>query len=105
MKNTEAIQNLQALFRLLKTKKVYIVIERVSRSGLTRWLRLYIYDKKNDYLKNITYEVSKALDWRFSNKYNALEVEGVGLNIPFATVYHLSHLLFRKGYYLKHQVL
>lgn len=74
---------------------VYISVKHVSSSGLSRQLRVYVV--RNGEIVDITYRVSKILDWRLNDNYN-LVVSGCGVDIGFHTVYSLSSKLFPDGF-------
>lgn len=123
----EARRELKRLFKEFETQTVFVVQRGVSRSGMTRWLDLYLIPSGEAIVKNhekwksqynqtvtrphrITYTVAKALQWTYNENREALVVSGCGMDMHFHTVYTLSCVLFcnkhynhDKAYYLKHE--
>lgn len=91
---TEAIDTLSALFKGRRTRKsltVYTAIRSVSRSGMSRTMDLYVI--RDGELRRITWHVAKAGGYTM-NKRGHLRVSGGGMDMGFAVVYHLGHVLF-----------
>jgi len=106
----KARRELKQLFIQYGTQTVFTIIRSVSRSSMTRWLDLYLLPTAGTALKQadfphrganaqiepmrITYTVAKALQWAYSDKQEALKVEGCGMDMVFHTVYSLSSILY-----------
>ena len=75
---------------------VYCVLRHVSRSGMQRSISfLGIEDGRHvDY----TYNVGKALDYRFDQNNDGLKVTGCGMDMGFHVVYNLGRALFPDGF-------
>ena len=95
----EAIQKLQEVVK--KGDTLYTQLEHVSKSGMTRHIK--VRQLKNDRPLNWTYLVSKALDWKVSDKTNGLKGSGCGMDMGFHLIYTLSRELFNDGYAIKHE--
>lgn len=86
---------------------VYTVVKHVSASGLTRWIAMYVV--RDGRPVRIAYRAATAMGWTYSDDYEAVKVEGVGMDMGFKLVYELSYVLFandatdRPGYVLNHQ--
>jgi len=127
----EARRELQELFDKFGTTTVFVNQRHVSRSGMTRYLDLYLlpsYDKAFFWSQSpllilagtqsqieprrITLLIAKALQWPYHKERETLIVSGCGMDMHFHTVYSLSCLLYcnkhydhEKAYYLKHQTI
>lgn len=74
---------------------IYTTLERVSRSGMQREIRLYkIHDNEPQWLSGYA---SKALGMR-RGKRDGIVVGGCGMDMGFHLVYALSHVLFPDGF-------
>ncbi len=86
---------------------VYTLRRRISSSGLTHDISLYVVN--NNKLENITYYAAHALGERLieSAGYRAIRQQGGGMDMGFNLVYNLSSVLYagqdRAGYVLKHE--
>jgi hypothetical protein len=88
--------------------RVYTSIRSVSKSGMSRTMRVYIVGKDKQ-ISNITYSVSQVLGWTLTNE--GVRVGGCGMDMGFHLVYSLSRTLYPKGnkankdggYILKHE--
>ena len=91
----EAIERLRGILK--PGDRVYTVMRNVSRSGMTRSIDLYKFDK--DGTKHwLSYSAAKALEWPFDNEREAVKVSGAGMDMGFHLVYTLSRILFRDNY-------
>ena len=100
-KQEVAIKELKKLLKANDT--TYVIQRRVSSSGMSRLLDLYIF-KKNKPLR-ITYQVAEVLGWSIDRATNYLRVNGAGMDMHFHTVYSLGQVLFKDGYKLTHQTI
>jgi hypothetical protein len=66
------------------------ILRHVSASGMSRDISVYYKER------NITYEVAQAMGekWRDSQGFNAIRVQGCGMDMGFHLVYGLSSVLF-----------
>lgn len=86
---------------------VYTVLRSVSASGMSRKISLKVVDGSSIF--DITYLVAKALGERMVNAhgFNAIKVNGAGMDMGFHLVYSLSSVLYagqdRAGYVLSHR--
>lgn len=71
---------------------VYCVLRHVSRSGMMRAIDFYV--QGTDGMSRITWSMHEALGWSYSNKYDALVVDGCGMDMGFHAVYTLSATLY-----------
>jgi hypothetical protein len=72
---------------------VYTVVTHVSRSGMLRHIKPLINHKGE--MVNVSWDVSRALDWPMNKDHDAVEVDGCGMDMGFHLVYSLSYALFR----------
>lgn len=90
----KAIHNLKHDYGIKPKSEIYTLCEHVSRSGMSRSIRLFIA-RKNELL-NITWTVSQALGERL-NKNGGITVGGCGFDAGFELVYNLGHALWPNG--------
>lgn len=93
------------LERLPKGATLYTVLRRVSRSGMTRFIDVFIIDdnkpcpvvvlEHEDCAKNAEQAWSK---WGAEYK-----VTGCGMDMGFDLVYKLGYLVHNDGYYFSHR--
>ena len=95
----EAIQRLQEVLK--KGDTLFTQLEHVSKSGMTRHIK--VRQLKNDRPLDWTYLVSKALDWKVSDKTNGIKVGGCRMDMGFHLIYTLSRELFNDGYAIKQE--
>jgi len=96
---------IEELKRLLgQTKKVYCVLKYRSSSGMNRVISFHTI--KDNELYNLDYNISKILNYSYSDSYDGLKVDGCGMDMGFSVVYNLSAKLYknheRAGYILRH---
>jgi len=94
-----AIQRLKEVLK--KGDTLFTQLEHVSRSGMMRHIK--VRQLKNDRPLDWTYLVSKALDWKVSDKTNGIKVGGCGMDMGFHLIYTLSRELFNDGYAIKQE--
>lgn len=86
---------------------VYTSLVSVSRSGMSRTIRVYVVPPTDKYPKpqilNITFFVAHALGERYTEEDRGLVVKGCGTDVGFETVYRLARALYPEagGYSLK----
>ena len=80
---------------------IHTVLRHRSRSGIMRAIDLYLFKADNDGKLCkwwLSWRAAKALGWTFSDKYDALIVDGCGMDMGFHAVYSLSRILFPDGF-------
>ena len=80
---------------LVPGNKVWCIVTHVSRSGMSRRIKLLIKDKEGD-LFNISGFAARALGWTLNRDELALVVPGCGMDMCFHSVYSLGHALFSR---------
>jgi hypothetical protein len=86
---------------------VYTVLRSVSASGMSRKISLKVAQGGDIF--DITYLVAQAIGDRMidANGFNAIKVNGAGMDMGFHLVYSLSSVLYhgheRAGYVLNHR--
>lgn len=104
---TEKAEAVASLRKTLKSgTTVYTVLRGCARSGMTRWMDVFVI-RKNEPLR-LTWSVAKALGWTYSKRHDALEVSGCGMDMGFYTIHSLFHCLHgyageKSGYTLNHR--
>jgi hypothetical protein len=78
---------------------IYTSIKRVSSSGMSRHIALFI--AKDNKIVNITWFAGKILGYKHSADTGGLVVGGCGMDMGFHVVYSLSRRLFPDGFKLK----
>ena len=74
---------------------IYTRCEHVSKSGMTRWLDLYVIKDNN--LHRITWDVCSAADFTFCDRRGLLKIEGCGMDMGFQAVYCLGLSIWPDG--------
>ena len=93
---TEQKESLAHLRELLYPGEViYTQCQHVSKSGMTRWLDLYVM--KNNQPHRITWDVCAAAGYTFCNRRGQLKIEGCGMDMGFSAVYNLGRSLWPAG--------
>lgn len=86
---------------------IYTIIRHVSASGMQRQIDFYVI--QNDTPRRISFAVAALLQLPYSNKYEAVTVNGCGMDMCWDTVYSLSRVLYANrpetdpGYLLTHR--
>ncbi len=79
---------------------LYTNLRHVSRSGMQRKIDVISLCPTDDLKEPVSkawlsYWAAKALGWRFCPKYEAVVVDGCGMDMGFHLVYTLSSIIFR----------
>jgi hypothetical protein len=75
---------------------VYTKLTHVARSGMTRWVELYIVEDGE--IRNITHSAASAAGMDYDNKREAIRVSGCGFNACSSLVYELGWALYPEGF-------
>ena len=75
---------------------VYTVLRSVSKSGMSRTLDVYLIEDSDP--MRITWSVSKAAGFTYSDRAEAIRADGCGMDMGFHVVYNLSRVLFPDGF-------
>jgi len=81
-----------------KGSTAHTTVVHVAQSGMSRHIKVFAISGER--IQNISYHVSKLLDWRFTNK-EAVFVGGCGMDMGFHLIYTLSSILYDDGYAIK----
>ena len=106
----EAEERLRELFDELPKKTAYTVTRKVSASGMTRRISVFVVDTDGD-LRDISYYVGAVLGWSITDVmgHRTVRVDGCGMDMGFHLVYSLSYALYRAdgveraGYVIRHE--
>ena len=93
-------------YQLVSGARVYVSIDSVSRSGMSRNMRVFVINDNKLY--NITYYAGHALEWPVKdNSYGqrVIKVDGCGIDMAFHLVNTLSRVLHGDGYALTHETI
>ncbi len=75
---------------------VYTVLRHVSRSGMSRAIDVYkLEDGEPMWLSRLA---ATAAGYRFSDRYEAVDMGGCGMDMGFALVYAVSRSLWPDGF-------
>lgn len=81
--------------------KIYTMVTHVSASGMSRRIRVMIVGGTQHgeppYIRDISYLVARALNWRRSQADGGVIVGGCGMDMAFHLVYTLGYVLWPKG--------
>ncbi len=94
---TERLEAVEELRTILKPNdEVYTIVTHVSRSGMSRRIRLFVVrDGEN---RSITHLVARAVGYRIVRGWaDSIHVDGCGMDMCFDTVYQLGRTLFPEG--------
>jgi hypothetical protein len=83
-----------------KGKQVIANIEKVSASGMTRKMKFYFIDGKNDRLENVTSELCDLLDYKLDKNY-CMVVGGCGMDMVFSVLSNLNYKMAELDNYKK----
>jgi len=78
---------------------VYNVLEHVSASGMTRWIKSYVVHDGD--IRWLSGHIRNLLGEKRHARYDGVTMGGCGMDMGFALVYDLSHRLYGDGYALK----
>ena len=92
----EAIRALLEDLKLSPGETVHTVIRNVARSGMTRWLDLYVI--RDGEPRRITWNACNATGYTYDRKHEALKIGGCGMDMGFEAVYVLSRVLWPNGH-------
>lgn len=106
----EAVERLRELFDAAPKKTAYTLTRKVSSSGMTRRMSVFIVDSDGD-LRDISYYVGAVLGWSITDVmgHRTVRVDGCGMDMGFHLVYSLSYALYRDvsveraGYVIRHE--
>lgn len=97
----------EAKQRLLEWLKpgdtVYTICDHVSRSGMSRRIRVVVFlgNKASDAIYP-SHAVATLLGWKYNDGWtSSVTVSGCGMDMGFHLVYTLSYALFGNSYALK----
>ncbi|WP_323016403.1 hypothetical protein [Castellaniella sp.] len=97
MTKDEAIQRLNEVFGATARKhKIFIITKKVSASGMSREMEIYVFDKKANDMRWITPVVASACGYKMTRDGDRMRVDGCGMNMHFAVAYDLSQTLGKK---------
>lgn len=103
-KQIEKQESIEALKSYLKKgMALHAIIRQVSNSGMSRNISFKVIDKKE--LIDLSWHISKALEYPFNDKHHAIKISGCGMDMAFHVVHNLSHVLFNNGYKLKSEII
>lgn len=76
---------------------VYTILESVSRSGMSRTIRVVVLKHEDGKVIDLhpNWSVAKAIGARLSKGNDGIVMGGCGMDMGFALVYSLSRALFR----------
>jgi hypothetical protein len=80
---------------------IYVLLRHKDALGTCRWLEFYVIHDNT--LKRITWDVALAIEGTYCREHDALHVTGTGLDVGFASVDQLAHVLFGTGGALRYQ--
>lgn len=86
---------------------VYTILDRVSRSGMNRVIRVLIIQdgkEKNDpAIFHPNYSAARLLGYSQEKRGDGLKVSGCGMDMGFHVVYSIAQAVYGDGYALKHR--
>jgi hypothetical protein len=97
----ESIEDLKLYLK--KGMTLQAIIRQVSSSGMSRNISFKVIDNNKVY--DLSYQIAKALEYPFNEKYHAVKVKGCGMDMAFHVTYNISYMLFNNGYQIKSNIL
>lgn len=91
---TDAITKLREM--LPPGSTVYTIVRRVSQSGMSRHISVVLPHGRE--INDITYLVARALEMKRDLDTGGIVMRGAGMDMGFALVYDLSHVLYPDGF-------
>lgn len=88
-KETQQLDNLKEIVKAGDT--VYTVLQSISSNGMSRRIKVIINDGER--VRDISYLVAKALEYRYNSKYESLVVGGCGMDMGYHVVSSLARAL------------
>tara|TARA_R100000734_G_C3295603_1_gene86828 strand:- start:377 stop:685 length:309 start_codon:yes stop_codon:yes gene_type:complete len=85
-----------------KGSTAYTLVTKVAPSGMSRHI-LVAGSRKTGKVQNMSWYISKFLDWKYKDNTRSVFVEGCGMDMGFHLVYTLSSKLYGDGYAIEHQ--
>lgn len=92
MNKEEAILELKKIISPHDT--IYTNLTHVSKSGLSRCVRFYIINKKENYILKIDFHLALILNLPIDKNYRGLKIKWDGGDMCLKTVENLSYILF-----------
>lgn len=85
---------------------VYCILRHTSQSGMSRAVSLVIgnsyyediYRPDNVKIEDISWLAARAMERKINQKHGGIIIGGCGMDMGFALVYELSHLLYPDGF-------
>ena len=75
---------------------LYTVLRHRAPSGMSR--AVDVYRITNDEPMRLTYWIGKAADFSYSERWEALTVQGCGMDVGFEVVYNTGRALWPDGF-------
>lgn len=94
---TEAIESLRAMLPV--GTEIYAIVRSVSSSGMSRRISFYVV--QDGKLVDLDWKIQRAGIAKRRGDKEGLFIQGVGMDMAFATVYNLGSILHDDGYSLK----
>lgn len=91
----ESLTFLREKVQIVPGETVYTVLRNVARSGMTRWIDLYVIREGEPW--RISYHVAQAIGETYDRNREALKIGGCGMDMGFAAVYNLGEVLWPSG--------
>jgi hypothetical protein len=80
---------------------VYCILRHVTGSGMQRTIsfkRISIDSRTGKpYIQDLSWNMAKALGWRYDNAREGVKVDDAGMDMGFHTVHTLARVLFGTG--------
>jgi hypothetical protein len=81
----------------------YVVARHVAKSGLSRVLSVYYFDKNAGTMFHLNYVAAILLELPMDRKYDGVKLRGCGMDMGFDLVYRLALAATGDGYSIAHQ--
>lgn len=91
----EAYEHLSVMYGFEQIHDTYAQVTQVAKSGMTRWIKLYIMD--NNRLYNISYHTAVLLGESF-NHDKGFKVTGCGMDMIYNSISRLNDKMIAMRY-------
>lgn len=82
------LKELKEITKHLKDKKIIASVYSVSNSGMSRVITFNYVNKKNGYMYNLDYKISKILGYTLTD--HGIRVYGCGMDMIFHCLYNIN---------------
>lgn len=85
-----------------KDRDLYFIVRKVSSSGMSRVMSFYLGEQDGE-LSSVTWSIAQILGYKVIdfNGFNAIRVNGCGMDMGFKIAYDLGSVIYKDGYHFR----